>query len=150
MVAVVAAAACLVALAWFDATVLDDARKLVAASFQIGGFMNLTALGYVLVAGAILLVAALGWWSRSAVVGVVYAVAGAFLVLMPGLTFNRDLPESLGKLINEVWVVSTGPIFAVEMLGGGLLLVGLIVLGRSVVRRSRSTAVVEPPTTIGA
>lgn len=144
-IAAVAAAACLVALAWFDAGVLDDARQTASASFRSGSIMTLYAGGYILVAGAILLSGVVGSWSRSAVAGAAYALSGAFLVLMPALIVNPDLPEPLRRAIGDIAFATTGPIFAVEMLGGGLLLIGLFVIARSVVSRSRSTASTKPP-----
>jgi hypothetical protein len=144
-IAIVAAAGCLIALAWVDARVLADARQSAAANFDHSSYLTMLAAAFVLVAGAILLVAAVGWWSRSAVAGVVFVLAGAFLVLAPALTVNRDLPQPVGRLISDLFFASTGPIFAVEMLGGAMPLVGLIVVGRTLVRRSRPPESTEPP-----
>ena len=76
--ALVAAAVVLVVMAWFDATVVYQAIQRGADNYDFSQSAPLAALGTVASAGAVLLLTLLAWRSRSAVVGVLYAVVGAY------------------------------------------------------------------------
>jgi hypothetical protein len=137
LTAIASAAVALAVLAWLDATVLAGAQRSSAASFNSSGLGLLFALTAVAVAGGILLLGVVGWWSSSGWIGVTYAIAGAFFAFLPVLIFNPSLPDPLSQRISEIYLATAGPLNAVLTYGAGMFLVGLLMIGRSSRGRSR-------------
>ena len=141
--AIAAAAVALLALAWFDSTVIRDAQRQAAATFSPAPSYAPWALGLFLTAGAVLMLALLAWWSRSLAVGVLYAVVGAFLAVLPWIlwTFAAQvndtppvLPEPLVTALSDLYQGTAGPLNA-----------GVAVIVRSLRGRSTAAAVTSLP-----
>jgi hypothetical protein len=143
--AVVGAAAILVAAAWLDPSVVADAQREGARTFQAAGSMSLTALATIAVAGGCLAVGRLA--SKVApLVGLVYAVVGGYFALAPWLIVTlaaeRDgappiLPDPIPSAMTDIYTRTVGPIGAVTILGGAMLIVGLVAMVRPLVGRGR-------------
>jgi hypothetical protein len=139
--ALVAAAVVLVVMAWFDTTVVHDAIQQGVQTFDNGPATLITSLGMIVIAGAVLLLASLGWRSRSVVVGVSYALVGTFFAFLiwiwttPAGTHNDVppvLPEPLVAAVSGIVLASVGPLNMVGIVGGGMLIAGVAVIARSV------------------
>lgn len=137
LTAIAFAAVALIVLAWLDATVLTDAQRSSASSFNSSGLGLLFALTAIAAASGILFLGVVGWWSSSGLVGATFAIAGAFFAFLPALIFNPGLPAPLSQPINEIYLATFGPLNAVLTYGAGMLLVGLFMIGRSSRGRSR-------------
>lgn len=140
LLAVSLAAAVLLFATWFDHNVLNDARRQMGATFEIGWTMTLMALGTILVAAFALLVAVLAWRAASPVVGVAYALVGGFLVALPWLVWTLAaktndrppaLPEPIAAGLGNLYFSTTGSLNAVEIIGGAMLVAGIASLARS-------------------
>jgi len=143
LAALAAAAIGLVVAAWFDGTVINDARRQAAAEFSFGNIGGLLTLGSIAVAGGCLLI---GWLGVRAValVGLAYALVGGFFALLPWLVLNLGastdgmpgvIPEAIASPLTEVYLRTLGPLNAVGTLGAAMLIAGLIGIVRSLRRR---------------
>lgn len=155
--AVVGAATIVAAAAWLDASVVADAQREGARTFQMAGPTTLTAVATIVVAGGCLAVGWLG--SRAApLVGLAYALIGGYFALEPALivTLAADrnggpaiLPDPMPSAMFDVYSRTVGPIDAVGLVGGAMLIVGLVaILGPLVGRRRRTgqaTTLVREP-----
>jgi hypothetical protein len=139
LVALAGAAIVLVLAAWFDSTVMSEGLRQVAATFDPSGVFPWYALGSLLVAGAVLLVGALGWRAPFVVVGLAYVVVGGFFLALPWLvrsfaTWVNDappvLPEPLALALGNIWESTIGPLNAVETIAAGMLIAGVAALVR--------------------
>ncbi len=81
------------------------------------------------VAGLVLVVALPSWRSRSAAVGVIYAVAGIFFTLLPMIT-DYSL-GSTATTAKAIFTATNGPLNAVTIVGAAMAVVGVVVVGRS-------------------
>lgn len=153
-VALVAAAAVLGAMAWFDTWVMGAARQRAAASFDSSSVTLAWAVGSLATAGSVLLLAVLVWRSRSAWAGGVYAVAGGFFVLLPWITFTLAaqvndtppvLPEPLALAANRLAFGSTGPLNAETIVAAGMVIAGIVVIAQQ--WRGRTTTADTAPVT---
>jgi hypothetical protein len=104
LVALATAAIVLVLVAWFDNTLMSEARRHAAATFDVSGVGAMIALGSLLVAGSILLVGTLAWRAASVVVGLAYVLVGGFFVALPWLVWNlattkNDVPPVLPEAL---------------------------------------------------
>jgi hypothetical protein len=142
-VALLVAAVALIVAAWFDSSVLPEAVRRAQSQFDGSQVTPLLSLGSVAVAGCVLLVAVLGWRSRSTLVGAVYAIVGIFFAFLPWIvstfaTSRNDtpsiLPEALAIAVGQVYAQSAGRLNAVTTIGAAMLVVGVLVVARS--RRS--------------
>ncbi len=139
LVALAAAAIVLVLAAWFDSTLLTEARRHSAATFDISGVAAMTALGSLLVAGSVLLVGTLAWRSASVVVGLAHVLVGGFFVALPWLVWNLAttkndvppvLPEALASALGNIYFSTTGSLNAVGTIGAAMLIAGVATLVR--------------------
>jgi hypothetical protein len=140
--AVVVAAIALVVAAWLDASVITDAQRQAAATFDPSGLAALFALGSVALGGGCLAVGWLG--SRAApIVALFYVLVGGFFALLPWLAFGPAqpingapglLPDPIAQAIGEVYSRTQGPLNAVGVLGGAMLVAGLVAIARSLRR----------------
>jgi hypothetical protein len=145
-VALGAAAGALVLATWFDRTVMEDAQRQAAATFDMAGAMWLWTLGLFMVAGAVLLLGVLAWRARSAVVGILYLLVGGFFAALPWLwtltASTNDappaLPEPFAGFVGNAFVTTTGPLNAVGTIGAGMAIAGIAALAGS--WRERSAA----------
>jgi hypothetical protein len=156
-VAILVAAAVLWLAGWLDGTVMRDIGRQAAQSFDETGLELAYSLGAVAVAGGVLLLGVLAWRSRSALVGAVYLVVGGCFAFMPlinwwgGVRINGAppvLPGPIADAVGQIFFSSFGPLNAIATIGGGMFIVGLLVVGRSVGARMMGRQVVAPITGI--
>ena len=157
-VALVVAAVVLGAMAWFDTRVMSAAQQRATALFNSSGVALAGAVGSLATAGAVLLLAVLVWRARSAWVGVAYAVAGGFFVLLPWITFNLAaqtndtppvLPEPLAIAVSRLLLGSTGPLNAVSIVAAGMVIAGIAVIAHQWRGHATTTATVPATTATG-
>jgi hypothetical protein len=149
LVALAGAALVLVIAAWFDTTIMSDARRDAQATFDTSGFAAMTALGSLLVAGSVLVIGTLAWRAASGIVGVAYIVVGGFFVALPWLAWSLAtqvndvpavLPEPLAQALWRIYdTTGVGPLNAGGTIGAAMLIAGVAAL----VRRWRGRAVAE-------
>jgi hypothetical protein len=155
-VAILVAAGVLWLAGWLDGSVMRDIGQQEAATFDPTGLELAYSLGAVAVAGGVLLLGVFAWRSRSALVGVVYLVVGGFFAFMPVINWwgaaqingaPPVLPGPIADAVSQIYFWSNGPLNAVATVGAGMLVVGLLVVGRSIRARMVGRRV-EPLTTI--
>ncbi len=139
-VAILVAAGVLWLAVWFDGTVMRDIRQQEAATFDPTGLSLAYSLGAVAVAGGVLLLAVLAWRSHSALVVAAYVFVGAFFAFLPVLAWRFAtqingappvFPGPIADAVGQIYFWSAGPLNAVATVGAGMLLVGLLVIGRA-------------------
>jgi hypothetical protein len=135
--ALAAAVVVLVAMAWFDASVVHDAVRRMAQTFD-GSQLLVSSLGTIASAGAVLLLALLAWQSGSAVVGILYAAVGAYFAFQQWIwmTIAPVLPYPFDRVVNHAFSATVGPLNAVGIIGGGMLIAGIAVIARWLRERS--------------
>ena len=147
--AVVAAGAALYVAGWFDGTVMRDILIQAGHTYDESGLMLATSLGSLAVAGSVLLFGVLAWRLKSTPVGVVYTVVGGLAAFLPVMVFKFAaevngnppvLPQPIGNELNQIYVWSNGPLNAIEMVGAGICVAGIVVIGRALRGRSGSRA----------
>ena len=150
--ALVVAGIALAAAAWFDATVINEAERHVAATFSFGNIGVLLSLGSIAVAGGCLLVAWLGV-RAAALVGLAYAVIGGFFALLPWLVLNLGavengvpgvIPEAIASPISQLYARTLGPLNAVGTIGAAMLIAGIVAMVRSLRRRDVAMPAAAP------
>jgi len=134
LVALVGAGVVLLVCGWLDAVVIVGISRRANETFDPSGIAWALSFGYLVVAGAVLVVALLARWARSAVVGVVYVLVGVFFVFLPPINWlwaatingaSPILPDPLLTLVNTAYVdAEQGPLNAVAIIGAAMLLVG--------------------------
>jgi hypothetical protein len=146
VLALVAAGVVLAVMAWFDSTIMHEARQRAAATFDPGGVQVLGSLGTIAEAGAVLLLALLAWRSRSRAVGAAYIVVGLFFAILPWFVWtfaaqSNDtppvLPDPLPGVLGDLYQATSGPLNAIGTIGAGMAIAGVAVIrgglrGRSV------------------
>lgn len=153
--ALVAAPAVLITAAWYDTTVVERAQFIASRTFEMTTPAVAGAVGSLLIAGSILLLAVLVWRSGSAVAATTYLLVGgffAFLVLIaivvgPGRNDAPPLlPSSVANTLLRIWIKTTGDLGAVPTIGAGMLLAGLatLIAWARARRRTRSAATAAP------
>jgi hypothetical protein len=139
LVALATAAIVLVLVAWFDNTLMSEARRHAAATFDVSGVGAMTALGSLLVAGSILLVGTLAWRAASVVVGLAYVLVGGFFVALPWLVWNLAttkndvppvLPEALASALGNIYFSTSGSLNGAGTIGAAMLIAGVATLAR--------------------
>ena len=145
--ALVAPIVVLVALALFDTTVVHDAVRQASSTFDSTQYTLVVSLGTIVIAGAVLLLASVAWRSGSIAVGIVYAAVGAYFALQLWIYMylaGQVLPEPLETAVINVSFATLGPLNAVGIVGGGMVIAGVAVLTRSFRDRSRAPAADDP------
>jgi hypothetical protein len=150
VLALALAAVALATMGWMDST-LNDVQQRGArdsSTFSAASWGSLLSLGARLaVAGLALVLALLAWRARSAVVGVIFAVAGAVFTFLPVIVWNLSsaiargqsdagqqapvLSGPLATMAHDVWAATQGPIHATDMIGGVMVVAGAAVVARS-------------------
>lgn len=128
VIAVLIAAVVFFALTWLDAAVMARGRDEALATFNMGSYMWLAAIGALAIAAAAILFAGLAWWSRSLVASVVFIVGGAAEMLVQPVVFTFPGEWLLGlNYALSWWITSTsGPLSAATTLGAALVVAGFI------------------------
>ena len=140
----------LLAAAWLDSWLLPGAQRRAAATFDVGEVYPLFTMGTIAVGGACLLVGWLG--SRAApLVGASYAIVGGFLAGLQWWLFGFGasgdgerplIPEPVTRAMTDLLFLTNGPLGAVAVIGGAMLVTGVVSLVRWL--RARR-AVASPP-----
>ena len=153
VVAILAAGAALYLGGWVDGTVMRNIQNEAGHSYDPNGLMLATSLGSFAVAGSVLLLGALAWRSRSALVGAIYATVGALAAFLPVIVCRfaaqtNDspplLPQPIANEIDQIFFSSNGPLNAVQMIGAGMCVAGILVIRRSYRGRSAGPAATPP------
>lgn len=141
--ALVGAAAALLVAAWFDTSVVVEAQRQSASTFEPGGLAVVSSIGAVATGGACLLVGWLGVRS-SPVVGLLYVLVGGFFALGLWLlwTFAASnngappvLPDLVAQAMSDTYLRTQGPLNAVAIIGGTMVVAGVVSISRSIQRR---------------
>jgi len=146
--AIIAAAIAVPVLAWLDGSLMADARRGAAATFDASGLMVLGAIAAFMIGGAVLLLGTLAWRTASVAVGSIYLAVGAVLALAPVVSWTLGsvragmaeavLPEDLAVLVNTLAFAIDGPLNAVSIVAGGMVVAGLATIVRGM--RTRRSA----------
>jgi hypothetical protein len=144
--ALVAAVTTLVVMAWFDTSLVNDAAQRGVQTFDRRQYVLLASLGTLMTAGAVLGLGLLAWRSRSAVVGVFYAASGGYLAFQTWIWMDLAsgqgnggqpvLPYPFDRVVNHTISATVGPLNAVGIIGGGMLIAGIAVIARWLRERS--------------
>ncbi len=142
-VAILVAAAVLWLAGWLDGTVMLHAENPVTGPLEMSGLMAMVAVGSLAVSGSVLLLGVLAWRSQSALVGAAYAIVGAFfaalqwilVTLVVEINGAPILPRPIADGVQQIYVWAEGPLRAVETIGAGMAVIGVVVIGRSIERR---------------
>ena len=127
VVALLVGGAILVGMTWFDSGVLAAERAKAQANSDIGSFAAWWSLGALSLAAAVLSLGALAWWSRSAIVGVVFVVLGALFAAIPVIVLwpSAPAPDFLDSLF-----LGMGPMNAIILVGATMLIAGVAAIWR--------------------
>ena len=140
VIAILAAGAALYVGGWFDGTVMRDIQHQEDASFDPNGLALALSLGSLAVAGAVLLLGSLAWRSRSTLVGATYSSVGAVVAFLPVIVWRLAaqinntppvLPKPIADEVSQIYFWSNGPLNAMGTIGAGILVAGILVIGRS-------------------
>jgi hypothetical protein len=112
---------------------MRDAERDAAATFDSSELSLAQSLGSLAIAGSVLLLGVAAWRWHSALVGAAYTVVGAFFVSLPVII---RLPEPIPDAVRQIYFWSAGPLNAVGTIGAAMLLIGVVVIGRSIQGRS--------------
>lgn len=140
----------LVLTAWFDSVLVANTLQNTAATSDMGRNGLMLALDSVVAVGAVLLLAALAWRSRSILVGAAYTVVGAYFALQTWVLWTfasrvNDTPPVLPALLTRAvsdlyrWTEG-GPVHAIGTVGAGMLIAGIAVLAMRLRPRTASPA----------
>jgi hypothetical protein len=149
---------------WFDGTVIRNIQGQSSATYDLTGFSLAMSFGSFAVAGSVLLLGVLAWRAQLAPIGAAYALVGGFLAFLPLIiwlfsvqTFSTpaaaavitasDTLPPIVQAAGQIYFSAFGPLNAIETIGAGMLVVGLLVLGRTFRDRSVEPAA-EPWTDV--
>ena len=137
IVGVVVLVVLLVMTGWFDSVVVVAAKRENSRTFNLDPLLLVRSVGFVLTAGATLLVAVAGWRLRSIGLGIAYTLVGAFFTFLDAITWKLAaqindappvLPEPVARAVNLFYPWEQGPLGATQIVGAGTLLVGIAVV----------------------
>lgn len=119
--------------AWFDGNVVAEAERQAALNFDMGPETLAISVAYLIAMGGGLAVAAVAWWIRDQLVGLVYLVVGGFL-LFDGFLVARfatsvngappPAPEPIASLLIQVWFSTIGRSNAALVVAAAMVLAG--------------------------
>jgi hypothetical protein len=141
--ALITAVVVLVVMAWFDTTVVHDAANQAAQTFDSSQYALIASLGMIMIAGAVLLLASLARLSRSIAVGILYVAVGAYFAFQLWIwTYlaGQINAEPLTTAVVNISNATIGPLNAVGIAGGGMLIAGVAVLTRRFRERPGASA----------
>lgn len=158
VVALLGAGAVLVVIGWFDTDVVRAVQRTQATTFDMTQSAIALPVGYLAIAGGILLIGLFARWADSRLVDVVYALGGAVLAFLFTLVWTvavsvngapAVLPDPLPSWVGNLWTTAeNGPLDAVAIVGAGMFLIGVssLILALRARRPSAATSVsaVEP------
>jgi hypothetical protein len=142
-----AALATLAVMAWLDTTVMREAQRDAAATFDPHWQALITSLAIVGAVGAAMLLALLAWRLQSLAVGVAYALVGAYLTFEVWIvwTFAAQyndtppvLPDPLLSVVTQLFHATDGPLNLATIVGAGMLVGGGAVITRWLRERAGS------------
>jgi hypothetical protein len=140
VIAIVAAGAAVYLAGWFDGSVMTQIQRQSGIDFDPNGLILAMSLGSIAVMGSILALGVPASRSQAALVGAVYIVTGAFLAFLPVIvwrfaaTINDALPvlpQPISQAVSQFYSWSNGPLNAEEYVGAGVLITGMLVIGRA-------------------
>lgn len=143
-VALLATAAILFVVGWLDGTVMRDAQRQTASTFDITPLIWWHSLGYLVTAAGVLAAGLVGWWARSLAAGIVLLVGGAFFALLEVINWQLAasvnsappvLPEPFARAVSQIYFWQSGPIGSMPIVGAAVFLVGLLISGSEIRRR---------------
>jgi hypothetical protein len=151
LLAIVGPLGILLVAAWLDASFLVELRLRAASTFDPSATYPLYMLCVIALGGACVLIGRLG--SRAApLVGFSYVIVGAFLAGLEwfavGLSPSGDggswaIPEAASRAMARLFLRTTGPLHAVAIIGGAMVVTGVVCLVRWL-RARRATPASTP------
>ncbi len=120
--------------AWFDGNVVSEAVVQAGRNYDIAPSSLAYAAAYLIAAGGGLAVAAVAWWIRDQIVGLVYLVVGGFILfdgfLVARLAWSVNgappaAPEPIASFLTEVMFSTTGRSNAALVVAAAMVLAGL-------------------------
>jgi hypothetical protein len=152
------AAVLLLVVRWLDSDVISGIQRRAGVDFDPGPAAIASSLGYLMVAAGALLIVLLARRSVELLVGVLYAIGGAFLAFLFPLTWFLTaakgnspaiLTGPLADLLDRIWTkAEQGPLNSVAILGAVMFLVGLVTIV-SAIRQRRTPASLAPLSPLG-
>jgi hypothetical protein len=143
-VALLATAALLFVASWLDGTVMRDAQRQQASTFDLTPLLWWYSLGYLVTAAGVLAAGLVGWWARSLAAGIAFLVSGAFFALLEVINWQLAasvnsappvLPEPLARAVSQIYFWQSGPIGSMRIVGAAVFLVGILITGSEIRRR---------------
>ena len=137
-VAVVLGIGILVVMIWYDSSVMVRAQQEGSASFDMSKYSIFWIVGSVGLAASVLVIGAIGFRVRSAIVGVVYALLGGLLLATPLVIIGNPAtyPSWVNDTLGRLFVATNGPLSAGTVLGGAMLIGGIVSIWRAFATRS--------------
>jgi hypothetical protein len=120
--------------AWFDGNVVSEAVAQAGHNYDIAPASLAYSVSYLIAAGGGLAVAAVAWWMRDQIVGLVYLVVGGF-ILFDGFLVARlavsvngappSAPEPIANFLTQVMLSTMGRSNAALVVAAAMVLAGL-------------------------
>jgi hypothetical protein len=142
MIAAVVPFLALWAAAWFDGNVVADAVSQAGRTFDITPETVAFGFAYLIAMGGGLAVAAVAWWVRERIVGLVYVLVGVF-ILFDGFLVAKfavqasgaptAVPEPVARFLTQVMLSTVGRTNSALVVAAAMVLSGiasLILAGR--------------------
>lgn len=138
-VALAVAAVLLFLAGWLDNNVMTGFRQQFLSGYDAGWSTFALELGQLALAAAVVLLVVLAWRSRSSVVGWAYTIVGAFflglqlIVWLFAFGVNNTppvAPAPIADFLVQLRFDTYGPLNATPTVGAGMVIGGLLVLGR--------------------
>ena len=120
--------------AWFDGNVVSEAVAQAGHNYDIAPASLAYSVSYLIAAGGGLAVAAVAWWMRDQIVGLVYLVVGGFilfdgfLVARLAVSVNGAPPaarEPITSFLTQVMLSTVGRTNAALVVAAAMVLAGL-------------------------
>jgi hypothetical protein len=146
LVALLGAAAVLVIADWVDTVMVTGIRLSSGQTFDVSQMEWALPFGYLTVAAGGLAIVLLARWAQSVLVGLVYALVGAFFAFLFPIIWlwaagvngaTPVLPGPIVTFLTDVYInTEQGSLNAVAIIGAGMLLVGLASIGYALRNRA--------------
>jgi hypothetical protein len=119
--------------AWFDGNVVNEAVAQAGLNYDIAPASLAYSVSYLIAAGGGLAVAAVAWWIRDQIVGLVYLVVGGF-ILFDGYLVSRlamsvngappAAPEPIASFLTQVMSSTMGRSNGALVVAAAMVLAG--------------------------
>jgi hypothetical protein len=142
---------------WLDSDVISGIQRSAGVNFDPMPAAIASSLGYLMVAAGALLIVLRARRSVELLVGIAYAIGGAFLTFLFPVTWFLTAKGSspailtgpLADLLDRFWTkAEQGPLNSVAILGAVMFLAGLVTIG-SAIRQRRTPVSVAPASPLG-